>query len=79
MKRPIFILAVPILFLCVSAVAPTTKPLRAAEFRALWVDCEGRNRTLGSKAKIVEMLETAERTGCTDVIVQVSRGAASAF
>ncbi len=46
----------------------------AQEFRALWVDCEGRNRTLGSKAKIVEMLEMAKRIGPTDVISQVYRG-----
>lgn len=39
----------------------------AQDFRALWVDCEGGNRTLWSKAKIVEMLDTAKRIGCTDV------------
>jgi uncharacterized lipoprotein YddW (UPF0748 family) len=46
----------------------------AQDFRALWVDCEGENGTLRSKAKMVEMLDEAKRIGCTDVIVQVYRG-----
>ena len=53
--------------------------LSAADFRALWVDCEGQNRTLWSKAKIVEMLDEAKRIGCTDVIAQVYRGNRSWF
>ena len=53
--------------------------VHAQDFRALWVDCEGQNRTLWSKATIVEMLETAKAIGCTDVIVQVYRGNRSWF
>ncbi|MBN1918297.1 MAG: family 10 glycosylhydrolase [Verrucomicrobia bacterium] len=55
------------------------QPLHAQEFRALWVDCEGKNGTLQSKAKIVEMLDEAKRIGCTDLIVQVYRGNRSWF
>jgi len=54
-------------------------PLHAQDFRALWVDCEGQNRTLWSKATMVEMLDDAKRIGCTDVIVQVYRGNRSWF
>jgi uncharacterized lipoprotein YddW (UPF0748 family) len=52
----------------------TLVPSRGADFRALWVDCEGQNGTLRSKAKMVEMLDEAKRIGCTDVFVQVYRG-----
>ena len=51
----------------------------AQDFRALWVDCEGENGTLRSKANIVEMLDEAKRIGCTDVIVQVYRADRSWF
>ncbi len=54
-------------------------PAAAADVRALWVDCEGANRTLWSKAKIVEMLDTAKRIGCTDIFAQVYRGNRSWF
>jgi uncharacterized lipoprotein YddW (UPF0748 family) len=52
----------------------TLVPSRGADFRALWVDCEGQNGTLRSKAKMVEMLDEAKRIGCTDLFVQVYRG-----
>ncbi len=73
MKHILAVLVLVALSLCVSM------PLHAAEFRALWVDCEGKNGTLRSKAKIVEMLETAKRIGCTDLFVQVYRGNRSWF
>ena len=78
MKR-FLVISMLVFFQGILTAAGATEPSHAADFRALWVDCEGRNETLGSKAKIVEMLDEAKRIGCTDVIVQVYRGNRSWF
>jgi uncharacterized lipoprotein YddW (UPF0748 family) len=61
------------------ALALLSASLYGAQWRALWVDCEGENGTLRSKAKIVEMLDEAKHIGCTDVIAQVYRANRSWF
>lgn len=43
------------------------------EFRGLWVECEGSNRTLSSKSKILEMLDSAHKANFNAVIVQIYR------
>ena len=43
------------------------------EFRALWVECQGSNDTLSSKAKITKMLDNAAAANFNAVIVQVYR------
>ena len=65
--------------LILAVLVVLVSPAHAQDFRALWVDCEGENGTLQSKAKIVEMLDEAKRIGCTDVIVQVYRANRSWF
>ena len=60
------------LFLCLSLshYACATQQ----EFRSIWVECEGSEKTLSSREKITEMLDNVAAANFNAVIIQVYRG-----
>ncbi|HDL64261.1 MAG TPA: hypothetical protein ENH12_02595, partial [Proteobacteria bacterium] len=67
------ILILLILGVCISASVSCRAETPAREARGLWVECEGSQETLSTKAKIDQLIQRARNSGFNTLFVQVYR------
>lgn len=68
-KRTIFFL----IFFNIIFVFTSMYYAHASELRGMWVECQGGNQTLSSKANIDQMIKTAKETNLNAIFVQIYR------